>query len=196
MCAADVIGVIANVVTAAAAGGAAMVAAVGLQAWKKELKGRADFDAARAMAKATYALREALNGYRSPLISGSEFPDGDMQSADAYRFMYQNRWRRVADALSNFSSAALECEALWGSPAREKAGTMMLCMNTLFVATESFINDKDANGENFRADPEFGRRTRSEVAGTLDDDKNPFSVQIRTAIATIEEMLKPHLSRT
>lgn len=71
----------------------------------------------------------------------------------------------------------------------------MQCVNTLFVATESFINDKDTNGQNFKADPGFGIRTRSEVAGKLDDDKNPFSVEIRTAIATIEEMLKPHLSR-
>ena len=61
MCAADVVSAIANVVTAIATGAAVGVAGWGLQAWKKELKGRADFEAARAMAKATYGLREALN---------------------------------------------------------------------------------------------------------------------------------------
>lgn len=186
---------VADVVTAAATLGAVVVAGFGLQAWKKELKGRADFDTARMLAKDTYALREALFGYRAPGYSAAEFPEGDTSSADGWAAMFQNRWRPLSEALSKFDSTALEAEALWGPNAREKATRLRRCVITVFVATESFVEDKRMRGENFKSAPEFGQRTRAEVAGTRDSDTNSMSVEILAAVKELEDFLKPHLSR-
>jgi hypothetical protein len=186
---------VADVVTAAATLGAVIVAGFGLQAWKKELKGRADFDTARMLAKDTYALREALKGYRSPLYSASEFPEGDTSSAEGWAAMFQNRWRPLSEALSKFDSSALEAEALWGSSAQEKATRLRRCVITVFVATESFVEDKRLRGANFEADEAFGLRTRAELAGSADSDTNAMSAEIGRAVKEIEDFLKPHLSR-
>jgi len=60
---------VADVLTAAAMLGAVLVAGVGLQAWNKGQKGRAEFHTARILAKDALASREAVSGYRSPLWS-------------------------------------------------------------------------------------------------------------------------------
>jgi hypothetical protein len=82
------------------------------------------------------------------------------------------------------------------SVARERASSLKNCINKLFAATEAFVDDKRANGENFKADRKFGIDTRSTVAGMLDDEKNDLSTEIRKAVSAIEELLKPHLSRS
>ncbi len=196
MCAAEVISAVANAVTAGATLGAVVVAGFGLKAWKKELKGRADFDTARALVRDTYALREALAAYRSPMYSAAEFPKGEVASAEGWAAMFQERWRPVSKALADFEAAAIEAEALWGQSARERTTRLRRCVNTVFVATESFVADKRVHGENFKVDKQFGQRTREEIAGTADyDDKNPMSAEIRDAVKGIEDFLKPHLSR-
>ncbi|WP_332752063.1 hypothetical protein [Hydrogenophaga sp.] len=186
---------VADVVTAAATLGAVIVAGFGLQAWKKELKGRAEFDTARMLAKDAYALREALSGYRSPLWSSGEFPGGDMKSVEGLAAMFQNRWRPLSEALAKFDSSVLEAEALWGSTSRQQTDRLRRCVIKVFVATEALLDDKRADGEHFKADPQFGQRIRSEVAGSLDSDTNAMSSEIRASVKAIEDMLKPHLSR-
>jgi len=192
---AAVISAVANVATAVFTLGAVIVAAVGLNTWKSELKGRADFDTARVLAKDTYALREALGSYRTPMYSSAEFPDGDMRSAEGYAAMFQARWRPLSAALTKYDLSVLEAEALWGRSIRERADRLGRCVITVFVATDSFVEDKRTSGRNFEAAPEFGQRTRAEVAGSRDSDTNAMSAEIRAAVKEIEDFLKPHLSR-
>ena len=195
MSGAEITSAVANVVTAVATCCAVFVAGFGLKTWKRELKGRADFDAARQMAKATYSLRDAMTGYRSPLWLNHEFPNGDTKSPESYVVVFQNRSRSVADASSTFDTAMLEAEALWGSTARERGSLLKNCVHRLFVATAAFVDDKRANGEHFKADHKFGMDMRSVVSGMLDDEKNVLSTEISQAVSAIEELLKPHLTR-
>lgn len=192
---AEEIGAGANVITAIATCGAAGVAAVGLHTWKRELKGRAEFDTARSLARCVYALREALSAYRVPFYSKHEFLNGDMESADGFAHMFQNRWAPVNDALVAFGSAVLEAEALWGSDARERTNRLEACVTRVFVATEAFIANKRSAGRDFEAAPDFGRQIRADVAGALSNDQNELSQEIKAAIVAIEAMLKPHLTR-
>ena len=192
---AEITSAVADLVTAVATLGAVGVAGFGLQAWKKELKGRAEFDTARVLAKDTYALREALSSYRVPGYSAAEFPGGDMDSADGWAAMFRDRFRPLGEALAKFDSSALEAEALWGPSSRERASRLRRCVIAVFIATESFVEDKRTRGENFKSAPEFGQRTRAEVAGTRDSDTNAMSAEIRAAVKEIEDFLKPHLAR-
>lgn len=196
MCAAEMTSAIADVFTAIATTGAVIVAGVGLKAWKRELKGRADFDAARAMARATYGLRDAIGSCRSPFLSGHEFPDGDMESANAYASLYQTRWRAIGDALVVFDAAVLEAEALWGAEPRESADKLKACVVELSASIDAFIADKRVKGQNFEVDRAFGVRVRSTITGALSDEKNEFSTKIRGTVAGIEGLLKQHLARS
>src|SRR5260370_33027340 len=93
--------IIKDVAVAIAAAVTATVAVKGLSSWNRELKGKANFDVARALAKATYKLRDDIKNCRSPFLSVREFPndygshqggDTDRPEAAAVAHVYSNSW--------------------------------------------------------------------------------------------------------
>lgn len=112
-----------------ALGGAAVVTAWvavrGIEKWCEELSGKASFEVARTLARATYKVRDEIAACRSPLIRSSEYPEsyrnyvpGEQPDhaveANALAYVYNNRWTPVTDALREFDTQGLEAEALWG----------------------------------------------------------------------------------
>ncbi|HVJ38192.1 MAG TPA: hypothetical protein VM687_10390 [Stenotrophomonas sp.] len=179
------------------------VAIIGLRRWRTELRGKADFEIARGLARATYKLRNELESYRAPFVRGGEFPDSYYQArtktaqdeAQGWAHVYANRWRFVAAAVEEFDSHTLEAEALWGSMARKKAEALRECIGSLNAATEAVLSDKAQGGADFRADPEFGKRMRSDLSSSRSDTNNKLTASITVAVGDIEEMLRPHLAR-
>ncbi len=193
-----------DVVLAVAAGVTAFVAVSGIRRWRRELEGKAGFDAARLLAKATYRLRDELHSCRSPLITGDEFPPGyfdtrnptSEEKARGTAHVYKNRWEPVGKATAEFDAQVLEAEALWGSPIRSKTDALRSCVVELRVAIEALIENDASGGADFAADPEFGRSIRRTVSGTPSSKDNPLSDKILTSVAAIESELKKHLGRS
>src|SRR5262245_66005117 len=105
MTAPELIAVLKDALLGLAAATTAVVAVLGLKNWGRELRGRATFEIARSLVKATYKLRDALTVSRSPLIRGAEFPEGTNApgpseasevQAEAYAHVLANRWAPVA----------------------------------------------------------------------------------------------------
>lgn len=114
----DFVVALAAIVTAA-------VAVVGLRKWRKELRGKAHFDAARGLIRATYKLRDELRNSRAPLVRAAEFPQNyppqppnHRAEAEAWAHVYSKRFTPVREALQEFDSQGLEAEALWGNEVR------------------------------------------------------------------------------
>lgn len=174
----------------------AKIAYKGLQRWSRELKGKADFEIARNLIRATYKLRDELGYCRSPWISVGEFPkdydhskktpDGE---AKAYSFIYLNRWRPVASTLQEFETQALEAEALWGPNFKPKTDELRQCARNLQVSIEAFIRNKANNGENFRADQEFRNEVELAVMEIKKKD-NPLTLKVNAAIENIENEIR------
>ena len=182
------------VVTVAAAVGAG-VAVFGLRSWERELIGRADFETARAVALATYRVRDAMDAFRSPFYTAGEFPRGSVEDGqEAWAHVYGNRWKGVAAAMTEFDAKLLEGEALWGAPIRDAASGLRECASALLAATQAVIDDKRDNGETFRADRDFAKAMRGTVSSSGGDD-NTFTRRSRVAVETLQEFLKPHLRR-
>ncbi len=128
------IGIIKDIIMSIAASITAWVAYSGLNKWKKELKGKIDFDTAHALIKATYKLRNELKYARAPFILAQEFPNNynpieanSHKKADALAYVYSNRMKRVIEATEELEVRALEAEALWGeSNKRVDYGTKKL----------------------------------------------------------------------
>lgn len=77
MCSIDwsaLFGILKDLALAGAAVVTAWVAVLGLRKWREELRGKTDFEVARALARATYKVRDDLAACRMPLIRSSEFP--------------------------------------------------------------------------------------------------------------------------
>lgn len=196
-----------DIAIAAAAVVTAFVAYVGLQKWREELRGKADFEVARAFARATYKVRDEIAICRAPLIRGAEYPP-DYQpalpgrppdraaEATALAYIFNNRWTPVIAALREFDTQRLEAEALWGPDVRKDAEEIHKCVSVVFVSMESIIDDARAGGAHFSEDKEFGRRTRSQAYASRSAKDNPLSNELEAAVSAIEARLSSHLKRS
>ena len=181
---------------------AAYVGIRGLSTWERQLKGNADFEAARALARATYKLRDQIRYCRAPMIWAYEFPaDFDSlrqptaspEREKAWRHVYQARWDPVAERLLEFDLAGLEAESLWGADARTARDALRGCCAQLIAAIEHTVQRNGDTTPQALLDSEFEREMRQVVSDT--SPKNPFSIEIDAAIDRIDELLMPHLSR-
>jgi hypothetical protein len=113
-----------DLVTIASIGIAGYVALRGLQTWRDQLKGTANYELAKRLLKATYKLRDALQGVRNPFISAGEIrqavteaqldikhedPDFHATSSTA---VYQIRWKPVGEAYQALELEVIEAEAI------------------------------------------------------------------------------------
>ena len=181
------------------------VAREGLKSWSQELKGKADFDVARNLIRATYKLRDEIRYCRSLLIQLDEFPDNynsnektPIIQAKAYSFIYENRWKPVSTALQDFETQSLETEALWGlwgSQFKPKTDELRQCACNLQVSIEAMIKDKANGGENFRRHPDFEKEITANILAT-DDDSNPLTLRISKAIQEIESEIRLQFKRS
>ncbi len=191
-----------DVALALAAAITGIVALKGLGTWQRELTGRANFDAARQLARAMYVLRDQISYCRSPFVAAQEFPEGyrggdanraNQEEGNAYRHVYRHRWEPVVEAVQDFDAASLEAEALWGSAIRSQCLNFRECVQSLQASIDMFIMDKDQGGHLLEE-----IALRQEIQAAIWDSKgrdNGFTQRIEQAIEGIEAALRPHLSR-
>jgi hypothetical protein len=182
----------------------AIVAVLGLRRWRQELEGKANFEVARNLIRATYRLREAIKICRAPFYSIYEFPEdykgGPIEptaekETRAWAHIYKNRWAPVWSALQDFDSNTLEAEALWGSAIRTKTDVIRSCVKELDMAIDAILRDKASGGGDFAGDKEYGEEMKQIAAGTSDDEKNELNQKIAKGIIGVEEELRRHLRR-
>jgi hypothetical protein len=180
----------------------AIVAILGLRKWREELRGRADFEVARALIRATYKLRDELELARSPFVRASEFPPNykgagnhtPKEEADAWWHVYKSRWEPVGKALQELQAQVLEAEALWGSEARTKGEAIRTCAHNVFVAFQTIVENAASGGRDFESDREFARKVRAEASSASAKD-NPLNERITKAVEGLEEITRKHLKR-
>ncbi|CAE6754484.1 hypothetical protein [Paraburkholderia aspalathi] len=197
-----VVGMVKDVALAVAGVVTALVARKGLNNWLRELGGRTKFEAALALMRASYSLREALFNCRAPLVVAAEFPAGYKQGGinpstndevNAWNHVFKHRWSHVATSLKEFDTRGLEVEAIWGTHAREATQRLSCCVSILYAAIESYVDNCVSEGENFKVDREFSKKIRSEVFGTRNSADNKLTTDILTAIQALEDFARPHL---
>lgn len=200
----EVIVVIKDVLLGAAAVTTATVAVIGLKNWSRELRGKTEFEAARNLMRATYLVRDELQYSRAPFVAAGEFPSDypglqaatAEQEAQAWSYIYRNRWEPVREALQEFETHVLEAEALWGGDIRTKTDELRQCARELQVAMDAVIDDKAQRGENFKADKDFEKEMRSTAHASRGDENNALNKKIKAAVNAIEDKVRPHLRRS
>ncbi|PTR07103.1 hypothetical protein C8R32_10859 [Nitrosospira sp. Nsp5] len=199
----EVFSILKDILVGIAAATTAVVAVKGLRSWSRELKGKAEFEAARGLALATYKLRDSLRDCRSPLYLVSELADynpaawsgPNQEEADQFAYIYENRFAPVLTAVQQFDSYVLEAEALWGSKIKSKTDQLRACVQELNSAMAADIANKRSQGEDFKSDRDFAKQTKEKVTYLPDDETNVFSKRVRNAVEQIEGQLLPHLRR-
>lgn len=190
-----------DVVLAVAGAATAWVAIKGLSRWSDELLGKADFEAARLVARSIYALREQVVACRNPFMMAFEFPDQQktkfhrtaQEEAEGYAHVWNARWKGVIEGWSAFEAAALEAEALWGKPIREATNEVGRSLSKLRAAHDSYVSNLRSEGRHFTDAPDFGRDVNETVYARPDGDS--FHEALEAKISTIDQLLMPHLRR-
>jgi len=201
MCA-DEISAAADLVTALAALGALVVAAIGLTTWRRELRGREEFALARETLRAVYRVRDEIRHVRNPSMYPSEWADRPgrdehqpVSDPKDVEHAYQKRWDRFVDVSGDLDSRLLEAEVLWGpslAPPRDELRRLVARLNVnLRKHLRTLTNEQ------------YSRSLSAEQINGIDaiiwegyEDPDPFAAELAGVFAQFESTLRPHLGRT
>jgi hypothetical protein len=185
---------------------AGFVAIKGLQTWRHQLKGTADYELSKRLLKATYRLRDALQSARNPLMLAGEIvyaikethldvkPEDKNFHAASTAAVYQVRWKPVQEAYQALELEVLEAEVIWGPDARAATTAIRKNINSLSTALSLYLADMQPNGPrmlNAETRDTFERIVFSMVA----PEEDKYWKELNSAVYGIEEVARPHLIR-
>lgn len=196
----DIVELIRNVITALAAGTGATVAVVGLRTWRKQLRGKTEYELARRLLRAALKVRDELAYVRGPFISAGEIAaaveesgtDVDMPSEEAGEIARARRWKYLTDALSDFELEALEAEVIWGGEITTQLSALRECVRRLRGASweYGFLQN---SGSPFKKDERQRLVELRRVVFGSSGESDGFAAEVQEAISGIEAHLRPHL---
>lgn len=181
----------------------AVVAVMGLRTWRKQLKGRAEYDLARRLLRATLELRDAIQDLRRPLMSAGEIaaaaeeagveidPQG-VDNAEAIAAARSKRWRAVQEAASALRIEELEAEVLWGRDVAACTEDLRAAVHDVWAAEAEF---HDRTRGDYRTDEDRERlpQLRRVMYGSgIDGDET--ETKISEAVGVVESEIRPRLT--
>jgi hypothetical protein len=193
-----------HIVVIVAAAITAIAAVLGVNTWRRQLRGQAHYEVARGALRAVYRVWDSVALVRSPFMSSGEMaaaiaevePDpknlqGETDEARirAVAAGYQVRWRAVASAMSDLDLARVEAEALWGTEAAECLAAIRKCVHELNAALTMYLR-RQRNAWRGGASANFDEGIERIVFGAGEDE---FQGKVRAAVETAEAFFRPTL---
>jgi hypothetical protein len=183
---------VSEIVTALATITAASTAIYGVREWKRQMKGKTDYEIARCYLKAALVLRDAMEYVRNPFITLNEMQlalkEQGFESkeytdkAKTNQAVYSTRWKKVQEAWTSLDAELLEAEVSWGKGAIKVSTGLTASTRKLFAALQMYIS-----GERKKIQDELIYNQ-----GTM-DNPDAFSLEVSKSIDEIREFLRPHL---
>lgn len=185
-----------------------VIAIMGLQTWKRQLKGNTEYELARRFLGAVYKIRDAISYTRNPFVLGGEIASAlqeaniEIDKSDSeyqvksQNALYQKRWKKMQEALSEFNLVIFEIEVLWGKEIRETIKPLGNCIADLHFEIQRMLRKLDQDIPEDLTDTED--RRRNDIIYSFDnlvsdDTDNHFSKKIINAISNIEKYVKPRI---
>lgn len=182
----QIIQTIAEVISAIAAVVVAAAAIPGLNAWRKQTKGKVEYELARRYLRAIYKLRDAVKIVRNPFISVSEMDDSLLKQGKEVDdtenrnwAVYATRWQKVSEAFSDLEVESREAEVLWGKEFKNLEKEPESLIRKLRAEIALFVRGHSS------------AETDSFLYDSGEDDA--FTIEINNSIRPIEKYLSKHL---
>lgn len=192
-----------DILVGLAAAAAALFAYLGLSAWRKELKGKAEYQLAKDVLKSVYKVREAFKHVRNPIIYQYEYPEG-MRDVHGHlkrehdhegtAHVYEKRWEKMAEAFGELEEHHLAAQVEWGPEFQDVIVKLRSCRVELLVAIQKMLERKKNPHEAPLTKAEERAEERSvlyHIGSNSEHDK--FTPQIEEAINDFEKWLRPHV---
>ncbi|HSW74647.1 MAG TPA: hypothetical protein VLG16_02135 [Candidatus Saccharimonadales bacterium] len=186
---ADVISSIANSVTALVALAGVIVAGLGLNTWRKQIRGQSEYELAKKLMLQVYQLRDALQDVRNPFLSVQE-ADKDSAEKDWEISAYNNRLKPVREIIAQFNVSQLEAEVVWDDKTANAKKALLDRVSRLHVVVNLYFSKQrnKITDENLPKD-------YSDVLYRRGDDKDKYEKSLDEAVKEYEKVLKPHLRK-
>ena len=191
-----------DLLVGASAATAAYFAYLGVDAWRRELKGRSEYQLAKDVLKAVYKVREAFNIVRNPVTFSYEYPEemrgphGNLEHAHDYEgteHVYQKRWEYMARAFSELEDLHLIAQVEWGPQHQDVIRKLRGCRGELQIAIQDMLQQKKK--PRALSKREMSREERSVLYDVGRDSKfGQFTREIDEAIADFEKWLRPKIT--
>lgn len=196
------IAAIKDIVVSLAAVAAAVLAYLGLSTWRKELKGKSEYELAKRVLKSVYKVREAFKQVRNPAIWQYEYPE-EMRNHHGHlkpehncagtAHVYEKRWEKMHEAFKELEEMHLEAQVEWGPEHQDVIVKLRQCRSELLTAIQQMLErKKDPHAEPRKAEEIAEERSVLEHLGK-NSKHDKFTPQIDEAVGEFEMWLRPHV---
>jgi hypothetical protein len=178
----DAIAVLKDIVTILGTATAAIVAVIGLQTWRKQIRGNAEYDLARRVLTAVYRVRDAIRNCRVP---GVRREDG----GETHKKFHDLQISKLEEEQSKLDVELLEAEAIWGHE---------VDFYTAFIAIRTMVDAMRYDYNGYYSDlsdlyPEmregvYGDKLFRAVLGA-----DEYDYKVLNAVEEVENYIRPKL---
>jgi len=176
---------------------------LGVDAWRRELAGRARFDVARKLLESIAEIRESVRSLRSPAILGNEFPESfnklsisERTTRDHYEataYVYEQRWKPVFRAMKKFEAASIQAEALFvHEDIYSKTIEVRKEVNSLRFAVSHWLSTQK-EPEHYSNSTDFIRQLEAKIYNI--DGEDDFSKSFTAALDGVRLAMKNSIER-
>ncbi|MDO8742462.1 MAG: hypothetical protein Q7J45_02895 [bacterium] len=175
----------------------AVAAVLGINTWRKQMRGQTEYELARRYLRSVYKVRDAIKSTRNPFIPVGEMVDSLKKQGSEEddlndnrkmnRAVYSNRWSKVVEAISDLSVELTEAEVVWGKEAVKLTKEIRDCTSKLMLNIKWFLDDKR----------QFSVEKLTEIDDVIYDrgEGDKFNEVLDKAVEAIEKYLENHLRR-
>jgi len=185
---------------------AALLAFMGLNAWRRQLRGTTEYQIALRTLKAIYALRESITEARGRIAAvpypgqrlsgGRGHAESDVLGAAR---SYRQRLTRVGKRRADLLLAEQEALAVWGDKARDALVNLLAAADELFTTYDQYFDaeltrarKKDREAREEEPGPEDVMMYRV-LYSAADPDKDPFGKRIARSSSHAEGFFRDRL---
>lgn len=184
--------------------GGLIIAFFGLQTWRKQLKGKTEYELARRLLRSVYKVRNQIARVRNAFMSSGEISTALDEEGievdvfdDEYHWrsssaVYQSRWNYVADATSELEIETLEAEVVWGSEIIDNINPIKECIHKLHWAITMYIEVIRREGSTKSRSEDIQKYERIIYSGA-NLEKDEYLTGLEESISVLEKALKPKL---
>jgi hypothetical protein len=177
---------------------AAILGIIGIQTWKKQYKGKNNYELAQRLLVLAYKVRNAINIVRNPYVSAGEMSEAAMSEKIEGNFtnesdmkkvnqaVYRRRWTNIEKIYPEIETTLFEAEAVWGKEILAGYDKLKACIRTLNTNLSLFFTTPDREETRL-----IRNKIEKYIYGIPDKSgPDPFADEVDNAIKEIEKYLR------
>jgi hypothetical protein len=201
----EIITIIKDIIITLAAILASILGVIGLNTWRRELKGKSQYLKAKEILNAVYKVREAFKYVRNPAIFSSEYPKELLDKFGSlkkeFRFegnvqVYESRFKVLQEAFIKLEELNIDAQVEWGSEFQYVIDPLRKCRAELLITIQDFLASKKENYD----DRYKNALTKAEERSILyfigpNSEHDKFTPEIDNAVLEFEKILRPIIKK-